>query len=211
MNRIRLLLAISCLCLLLLGENPSLSFSEGRTDLLEGREEKLRDFREKRDKFFREDPQSPLKERDRRNFGGLSYYPVDLRYGMIGSIERFPVEPKPAYVDLPTSQGRGKKYVRYGRFKFKWIEKEYVLQIYRPLGGGAPFLPFKDKTSGAETCAEGRYLHIEQMPGGKVLIDFNRAYNPFCEYNEKYTCTFAPQENWFNIPIRAGEKHFRQP
>jgi uncharacterized protein (DUF1684 family) len=49
------------------------------------------------------------------------------------------------------------------------------------------------------------------MPEGKALIDFNRAYNPFCEYNEKYTCTFSPQENGLNIPIRAGEKRFRQP
>jgi len=47
------------------------------------------------------------------------------------------------------------------------------------------------------------------MPGGKVLIDFNRAYNPFCEYNNKYTCTFAPEDNWLGIAIRAGEKRFR--
>jgi uncharacterized protein (DUF1684 family) len=47
------------------------------------------------------------------------------------------------------------------------------------------------------------------MPEGKVLIDFNRAYNPFCQFNEKYTCPFAPEENWFDIVIRAGEKRFR--
>jgi len=71
------------------------------------------------------------------------------------------------------------------------------------------FLPFKDKTSGNETYPEGRYLNIEPMPGGKVLIDFNRAYNPFCENNEKSTCPFAPKENWLAIEIRAGEKRFR--
>ncbi len=87
------------------------------------------------------------------------------------------------------------------RFKFKLEGKEYILQIYRPLGGGELFLPFKDKTSETETYRMGRYLNIEPMPGGKVLIDFNRAYNPFCQYNEKYTCPFAPGENWLGIEL----------
>jgi hypothetical protein len=77
------------------------------------------------------------------------------------------------------------------------------------LGGGEFFLPFKDKTSGTETYSDGRYLYIEPISGGKVLIDFNRAYNPFCAYNEKYTCPFAPKENWLGTAIQAGEKRFR--
>jgi uncharacterized protein (DUF1684 family) len=128
---------------------------------------------------------------------------------MTGSIEKYPVEPKPIYVTLPTNKEAGKRYVKYGRFKFKWEGKEYTLQIYRPLGGGELFLPFKDETSAVETFSKGRYLYIESMPGEKVLIDFNRAYNPFCQYNEKYTCPFAPEENWLKIPIRAGEKRFQ--
>jgi len=99
--------------------------------------------------------------------------------------------------------------VKHGKFRFKWEGKEYVLQIYRPLGGGELFLPFKDKTSGIETYERGRYLYIEPMHGGKVLIDFNRAHNPFCQYNEKYTCPFPPEENWLGIAIRAGEKRFQ--
>jgi uncharacterized protein (DUF1684 family) len=47
------------------------------------------------------------------------------------------------------------------------------------------------------------------MPGGKVLIDFNRAHNPFCQFNEKYICPFAPKENLLDTPIHAGEKRFR--
>jgi uncharacterized protein (DUF1684 family) len=87
--------------------------------------------------------------------------------------------------------------------------KEYVLQIYRPLGGGELFLPFKDKTSEMETHPKGRYLYIEPVAGGKILIDFNRAHNPFCEYNEKYSYYYAPEENWLEIAIRAGEKRFQ--
>jgi uncharacterized protein (DUF1684 family) len=87
--------------------------------------------------------------------------------------------------------------------------KECVLQIYRPLASDELFLPFEDRTSGIETYERGRYLYIEPMPDGRVLIDFNRAYNPFCHFNEKYTCPYASEENRLDIPIRAGEKRFR--
>lgn len=178
-------------------------------DPLERREEKLKEFRAKRDLFFKQDPQSPLPEKAKKNFKGLSYYPIDLKYAIVGVIEKYPTEPKPIYINLPTNKGREKKYVKYGRFKFKLEGKECILHLYRPLGGGELFLPMKDRTSGVETYPEGRYLNIEPMPGGRVLIDFNRAYNPFCEYNDKFTCPFAPQENWLPIEIRAGEKRFR--
>ena len=205
----RLLLSILCFAFFLFSERVDFAFADGVEDPVEQREEKLKGFREKRDKFFKEDAHSPLKEGDRKKFKGLLYYPIDLKYAMVGSIERYPTEPKPIYASLPTTRGNEKKYVKYGRFKLKWEGKEHVLQIYRPLGEGELFLPFKDKTSETETHKDGRYLYIEQMPGGKVLIDFNRAYNPFCEYNEKYTCPLASKENWLDIPIRAGEKRFR--
>ena len=176
---------------------------------MEKREEKLKAFREKKDRFFKQDSQSPLKEADQKRFKGLICYPINIKYAMVGTIERYPIDPKPIYINLPTSKGKEKKYVKYGTFRFKWEGKVYVLQIYRPLGGGELFLPFKDKTSGEETYPEGRYLYIEPMPGGEVLIDFNRAHNPFCQYNEKYTCPFPPEENWLGIAIRAGEKKFQ--
>jgi hypothetical protein len=211
-----LLFSILCLCFLLLGAKPDLPITKGEEDPMERREEKLKAFRAKRDQFFKEDSHSPLKEADRKKFKGLLYYPINLQYAMTGSIERYPTEPKPIYANLSTNKERERKYVKYGRFRFKWEVKERIVQIYRPLGGGELFLPFKDKTSGTETYSEGRYLYIEPIPGGsestrteKVLIDFNRAHNPFCAYSEKYTCPFAPKENWLEIAIQAGEKRFR--
>jgi len=194
--------------LLFAGENGFLG-AESVDNPMEQREEKLKAFRMKRDQFFKNDSHSPLTESARKKFKGLLYYPIDLKYAVTGAIEKYPTDPKPLYANLPTNKEREKKYVKYGRFKFKLEGKEYVLQIYRPLGGGDFFLPFKDKTSGSETYPEGRYLPIEPMSGGKVLIDFNRASNPFCEYNEKFTCPFAPKENWLDIEIRAGEKRYK--
>lgn len=208
-SRRLLLFSVSFLCLLLLKGKVDLSLSKEEENPIEHREEKLKAFREKKDRFFKEDPHSPLNESDRRKFKGLIYYPIDLKYAMIGTIEKYSIEPKPIYVVLSTNREVGRRYVKYGRFKFKWEGKEYVLQIYRPLGGGELFLPFKDKTSETETYPKGRYLYIEPMPGGKVLIDFNRAYNPFCEFNKKYTCPFPSEENWLDFPIRVGEKRFR--
>jgi uncharacterized protein (DUF1684 family) len=202
------LILIVCLLLSWVGK-VALSLSKEGEDPMERREEKIRMFREKRDRFFKDAPNSPLKESARKRFKGLVYFPIDLKYAITGAIERYPTDPNPVYASLPTNKEREKKYVKYGRFKFKLEGKEHLLHIYRPLGGGDLFLPFKDKTSGAETYPMGRYLNIEPMVGGKVLIDFNRAYNPFCEFNEKYTCSFAPQENWLDIEIRAGEKRFR--
>jgi len=203
------LVSISCLCFFFLSGKSNVPYSKEEENPMEQREEKLKSFREKKNRFFKEDTQSPLKEMDRKKFRGLIYYLIDLKYAMVGTIERYPTEPKPIYINLPTSKGKEKKYVKYGKFRFKWEGKEYVLQIYRPLGGGELFLPFKDKTSGKETFSDGRYLYIEPMPGGKVLIDFNRAYNPFCQFNEKYTCPFAQEENGLPIEIHAGEKRFR--
>ena len=207
-NRSWVFFSICSFCFMLLLEKSVLVLAQMEENPLKQREQKLKSFREKKDRFFREDFRSPLKEADRKKFKGLAYYPIDLRYAMTGSIETYPVEPKPAYATLLTNKAIGKKYVKYGRFKFKLDGKEYALQIYRSLAGDDLFVPFKDKTSGTETYEKGRYLYIEPMPGGEVLIDFNRAYNPFCQYNEKYTCPFAPQENWLDIAVRAGEKRF---
>jgi hypothetical protein len=205
----RFLLVISWLCLLLFAGETGLVFSAVGEDPMEHREERLKAFREKKDRYFKEDPRSPLKEKDRKRFKCLIYYPIDLKYAMVGKIERYPTEPKPLYVTLSTNKGPGKKYVKYGRFDFKLEGQKYSLQIYRPVGGSEFFLPFKDRTSETETHGEGRYLHIEPMPEGKVLIDFNRAYNPFCEFDEKYTCPLAAAENWLPVSVRAGEKRFR--
>jgi uncharacterized protein (DUF1684 family) len=208
-NQKWILFSIASLYFFLLAGKLDSLLAQGGENPLEQREQKLKDLREKRDRFFKEGSQSPLKEGDRKKFKGLSYYPIDLNYAMVGVVERYPTEPKPLYVTLPTNKETGRKYVRYGCFKFKREAKTVTLQIYRPLGGGELFLPFKDKTSETETYPKGRYLSIEPLPGGKVLIDFNRAHNPFCQFNEKYTCPYAPEENWMNLAIRAGEKRFR--
>jgi len=209
LGRKEVLLCVASLALFLFLGKAAYSLPIGGEDPMEGRKEKLKIFREKRDLFFKEDPRSPLGEADRKKFRGLPYYPIDLEYARVGVIEQYPNSQRSVYVNLPTNKGRDRRYVKYGRFKFEWAGKGYLLEVYRPLGGGELFLPFRDRTSGTETHPGGRYLPIEAISGGRVLIDFNRAYNPFCEYSQKYTCPYATEENRLDIPIPAGEKRFR--
>ena len=70
------------------------------------------------------------------------------------------------------------------------------------------FLPFADSLAGQETYGAGRYLEPIPIPGGKVLVDFNLAYNPYCAYNDRWSCPLTPPENRLKLPIRAGEKVF---
>src|SRR4030043_50216 len=107
-----LLLSMLWLSYLVFDGKPVYPLSKREENPMERREEKLKVFREKRDQFFKEDPKSPLKESDRKKFKGLLYYPIDLKYAEIGSIERYPSEPKPIYASLPTTRGNEKKYVK---------------------------------------------------------------------------------------------------
>jgi uncharacterized protein (DUF1684 family) len=72
------------------------------------------------------------------------------------------------------------------------------------------FLPFKDDTNGVETYGGGRYMdvRISTVKDGKIILNFNKAYNPYCAYNEGFNCPIPPQENHLNIAIRAGERNF---
>lgn len=84
------------------------------------------------------------------------------------------------------------------------------MQLYKSILSDAIFILFYDKTNGHETYEGGRYLDAEiLMPGYRMLIDFNYAYNLSCAYNEKFVCVLPLEENRLNIEIRAGEKKFR--
>ena len=70
------------------------------------------------------------------------------------------------------------------------------------------FLPFADALAGTETYGAGRYLDPEAIGDGRFLLDFNLAYNPYCAYNEQWSCPITPRDNRLAVPIRAGERLF---
>ena len=162
-------------------------------------------FRSQKDRFFASHPDSPLTSEQKRNFRGLNYFPENPALRLEVEVEEFPEGDE---IEMQTTTGDVQSYTRYGRFQFVVDGQEAELTIYASLDGF--FLPFADSLAGTETYGAGRYLEPEPMGHGKFLVDFNLAYNPYCAYNEAWTCPITPRENRLKVPIRAGEKVFHE-
>lgn len=160
-------------------------------------------FRAEKDEFFGSHPQSPLTREQKSDFRGLKYFPENDSLRFETQAREFPVKEG---LDMRTSTGGVQHYERFGRFSFS-VEGETVeLTIYRNEHGY--FLPFVDSLAGSETYPAGRYLDLEPLPGGRFFIDFNLSYNPYCAYNEMWSCPITPAENRLKVAVRAGEKLF---
>jgi uncharacterized protein (DUF1684 family) len=163
----------------------------------------LEAFRTEKDEFFASHPQSPLTPEQRKNFRGLNYFPENESLNLEVQVDEFPVQEE---FEMQTSTGSVQTYRRYGKFKFTVDGVETELTIYQSEHGF--FLPFVDSLAGSETYPAGRYLEPDPLPGSRFLVDFNQAYNPYCAYNEMWSCPITPAENRLKVAIRAGEKLF---
>ncbi len=165
----------------------------------------LDEFRTEKDDFFKSHPQSPLTREQKKEFKGLSYFPENEALRLEVQVDLLN-DQKPMM--MQTSTGGVQEYLRYGKFKFQADGQEAELTIYQSEHGF--FLPFVDSLAGKETYPAGRYLDPEPLPGNRFLVDFNVAYNPYCAYNEMWSCPITPAENRLKIPVRAGEKLFHE-
>ncbi len=163
----------------------------------------LDDFRKQKDEFFARDRRSPLTPEQRAAFKGLNYVPENPELSLEVVVLPFP---KPEEIQMQTSTGDVQVYTRYARFRFTVEGQEAELTIYAADYGY--FLPFVDSLANKETYGAGRYLEPETEDGVNFLVDFNLAYNPYCAYNERWSCPLTPFENRLKVPIRAGEKIF---
>jgi uncharacterized protein (DUF1684 family) len=165
---------------------------------------KLENSRAGKDDFFARHPQSPLTATQKLTFTGLRYFDENLSLRLELTVVPFPAREQ---IEIQTSTGETRIYTRHGRFKFSVDGQEAELTIYETEHGY--FLPFVDSLAGAETYPAGRYLDPEPLPGNRFLVDFNLAYNPYCAYNDAWSCPLTPFENRLKVPIRAGEKLFK--
>jgi uncharacterized protein (DUF1684 family) len=174
-----------------------------RDTQMENKMNVLQQFRADKDRFFAEDPDSPLTPEQKRDFRGLRYFPENRALELELAIEEFPAKDT---VRMQTTTGDVQAYARFGRIRFTVDGQEVSLTVYASQDGF--FLPFADSLAGTETYGAGRYLEIEPLDKGRLLVDFNYAYNPYCAYNEAWSCPITPAENRLKVPIRAGEKLF---
>jgi len=148
-----------------------------------------------RAELFRDHPQSPSP-----GYTALAYYDYDPALRFLGNVE--PAEEEATEID-----GFPFRLFAVVRFELGALDV-YWLEGY----GGGVFLPFADATRGTETYGAGRYL-LDTVKGsdlgredGRLVLDFNFAYNPSCSYDDRWACPLTPPANRLSLPIRAGER-----
>lgn len=169
---------------------------------------RIEQVRTEKDNSFRSADGSPFG--DSIEFTGLHYFPIDARYRVNARLTE--INPKKPVV-LPTSDGREKSYLEYAyaEFTLDGVQNKLLILEIMDMGPyrGTLFLAFADKTSANETYGAGRYLDVKKVPGAtSITLDFNEAYNPYCAYNDTYSCPFPPKENVLAVEIKAGEKTY---
>ncbi|WP_242087490.1 DUF1684 domain-containing protein [Aestuariivivens sediminis] len=157
---------------------------------------------------------SPLKDKDRKSFEGLDFFKFDSTFVVVAEFKRTPDEQE---FKMRTTTDRLPVYVKYGELTFQLKGERFQLNIYQnkeliETDGYEDhlFLPFLDETNGIESYGGGRYIDTKIPKGDSLIIDFNEAYNPYCAYNEKYSCPLVPRENYLKTRIEAGVKAFKK-
>ncbi len=170
--------------------------------------ERIKEYRKSRNGYMISSS-SPMSQEDKRNFSGLKYYPVDETFVVTAKV--VPIERKQP-IFIPTTTGESKKYIPWGYAEFELKGANHKLLLYQDWEETNPnllSLMFADDTSGDATYGGGRYIEVTKSGGNTIVIDFNLAYNPFCHFNDEYSCPIPPRENLLNVAIEAGEKLYK--
>tara|TARA_B100000676_G_scaffold52707_1_gene51951 strand:+ start:121 stop:714 length:594 start_codon:yes stop_codon:yes gene_type:complete len=169
----------------------------------------LTPFQREINDFFKDASVSPLKKRDLKNFRGLDFFTYDSTYLVTAKLTKTPKE-KPFM--MLTTTDMVVEYIKYGTISFELLSNQYSLDIYKNLEDPNErdnlFLPFLDDTNGNESYGGGRYINLDIPQGDNLIIDFNSAFNPYCVYDEKYSCPIVPRENYLPLEIKAGVMNF---
>ncbi|MBC3844887.1 DUF1684 domain-containing protein [Winogradskyella echinorum] len=163
---------------------------------------------------FKDASKSPLKDKDRKTFTGLDFFKFDSNFVVKAILKR---TPDSEWFNMKTTDDRLSKERIYGVLSFKLKGRKYELNVYQgeelmKTEGFTDylFLPFLDDTNGTSTYGGGRYIDL-RIPNGDVIeLDFNKAYNPYCAYDEKYSCPIVPRVNYLDIEVKAGVKAFKK-
>lgn len=168
-------------------------------------------WRQTRDQLFGSHPQSALDAQQLRQFSGLRYFSYNSAWRFETHLD---MDVEPGIIPIETDVDGTIRAQRIGKVHFEMMGQPISLSLFWLLGyGGGVFLPFRDATNGSETYGGGRYLldtikhaDLGQTADGKLILDFNYAYNPSCAYNHQWSCPLAPPENWLEISVDVGEK-----
>lgn len=185
------------------GGNTSSADSLSESVNPEAYRQQVAEDRKKKDEFFRTDSNSPIS--NKADFRGLSYFQADLSYRVMARLEPFADKTQKLVVRM--SDGSEEVYDKFAHVVFKLNDETCRLLVVK-LENTYSIL-FRDGTSGKETYGGGRYLEIDpaSLTNNGAILDFNKAYNPYCAYNPTYSCPIPPAENTLSTPVKAGEKY----
>jgi len=171
----------------------------------------IKTFQKELDQSYADPSSSPLPPDKINGFEGLPYFPIDEHYQVTAKFQKLPEN---SIYTFQTSDKRLRDYERYALAVFSLDGQEYQLTLYKstakkitPGYENSLFLPFTDQSNGKETYGGGRYMDVKIPEGETIVLDFNRAYNPYCAYSDRYSCPIPPKENDLPFAIPVGVKY----
>jgi uncharacterized protein len=167
---------------------------------------KIDNFRTRKNTLFAGGEQSPLSPEQQHHFEGLRYFPENPALALTLDMDR---SKGGTSLTLETSDGQTREYRRVGTVDVPIGNETATLTLLAMPGHARLFLPFMDGTTGNESYKIGRYLEPGERPDGRIDVDFNYAYNPYCAYGEGWSCPIPPEENRITQRIEAGEQDFK--
>ncbi len=174
------------------------------------------------DSFFRYDDTSPFRRDTTITYHGINWYPIDPHYRVTSLLHHYAV---PETVSVMGTKGEERKELKYGFFEFTLPDDHGVpttlrINVYK-------FTPydadrylryrnnlsvwFRDRTTGTETYDVGRYVDVgdeQEDTNHAYVIDFNKAYNPYCAYSALYSCAVPRKDDYLDIQLRVGERKY---
>ena len=172
------------------------------------------DWQKDQNAMFKDASKSPLKDRDRQNFKSLDFFQFDSTFVAKATLKR---TPNSKWFKMKRTLNETTDERVYGVLNFQLKGKAYTLNVYQGKELMTKegfedylFLPFLDDTNGDTTYGGGRYIDLRIPEGNTIEIDFNKAYNPYCAYNEKFSCPIVPRENYLDVAVKAGVKVFKK-
>lgn len=166
--------------------------------------------RESKDYNLKNDSHSPFNRDPDAKFDNLKYFEPDTNYIFRSRLHRFETKDT---ITIMGTRGEKRTAIKEGYIVLMHQNQEHRLNVYKSFGpNGEPYYSmwFTDETTGKETYHIGRYLDFDFVPDEDFVyvIDFNRAYNPYCAYSELFTCPIPTEDDHINFAIKAGEKNF---
>jgi uncharacterized protein (DUF1684 family) len=193
-------------------KNILLSVLFGISSLCNAQEKTSKEFQDELNSEYADAKKSPLLPGDLSLFKSLDFYLISEKF-IVNA--KFVKSKKRLVVKMKISTNRVPEYKVYGTLFFELEGKPFQLNVYQsvPISKNPEyvdylFLPFSDLSNGKESYIGGRYIDLKIPNSDTLILDFNKAYNPYCAYSPNYSCPKVPLENDLNVSILAGVKKF---